>query len=374
MRFNYTAYWKDKPHPTSTIDIEGFAADDHILADIRRRGTFYEVDLLEHIATRGPRGGVFVDVGANIGNHSVFFGKFLAEHLVAIEAAPSLAPILKRNLEANDIRNYSLVTCGVGADAGVGRIILPNSDERNIGKSRLHVQPGLDGRSPESGAVPIRTLDEILGEIRQDFRGKPIAFMKVDVEGMELEVLRGAIQLLRDERPQLAIEAATPAELSEIKTFLEQYSYEDVGRFCHTPTHYFINPSVHHLRPSQPLAKPDTEREALQQAMEEIAARIAPGESLILVDENQWAGRASDPSRNYIPFLEKEGNYWGWPADDEIAIRECERLRKQGAKFIVFAWPGFWWLEHYAGFAQHLRSRHRCILSNERLIIFQFND
>lgn len=374
MRFNYTPYWNDNLFANSVIDIEGFSANDHILMDISRRGTFYEDDLLEHIATRGPQGGVFVDVGANIGNHSVFFGKFLADHIVAIEAAPILIPILKRNLEANHIRNYSVVAGGIGAEAGVGQVVLPDLSEKNIGKSRLQVHPNLGTTIPVSGAVPIATLDQVLNDLKRDFRGKAVSFVKIDVEGMEVEVLRGASKLLRDERPQLAIEAATTTELSAIKTFLAQFSYEDVGQFCHTPTHYFINPSIHELRSSRSLSKPDPEAEDLKRATEEITAAIAPGQNWILVDENQWSGRAVVRGRPHIPFLEKEGNYWGRPADDETAIRECERLRRAGAKMIVFAWPVFWWLDYYAGFAQHLRSQHRCIVNNERVIIFQFKE
>jgi hypothetical protein len=37
---------------------------------------------------------------------------------------------------------------------------------------------------------------------------------------------------------------------------------------------------------------------------------------------------------------------------------------------MVFAWPAFWWLEHYAGLREHLRSKFRCVLDNERLVAF----
>jgi hypothetical protein len=41
-----------------------------------------------------------------------------------------------------------------------------------------------------------------------------------------------------------------------------------------------------------------------------------------------------------------------------------------GAGFIVFAWPAFWWLDHYAGLHRHLRAHFRCVLENDRLVVF----
>jgi hypothetical protein len=105
------------------------------------------------------------------------------------------------------------------------------------------------------------------------------------------------------------------------------------------------------------------------QTAAEIADLVAAGGAFVLVDE-RWLAPEALPERRAIPFLERDGQYWGPPADDPTAIRELERLRRAGAGHIVFAWPAFWWLEHYAGFHRHLRSRFRCALENERLVVF----
>jgi hypothetical protein len=101
----------------------------------------------------------------------------------------------------------------------------------------------------------------------------------------------------------------------------------------------------------------------------ELAALVAPGESFILVDQDEW-DKEIVPHGRPIPFLERGGKYWGPPADDETAIRELERLRRGGARYMVFGWPHLWWLEHYAGAHRHLRSRYPCVLENERLVVF----
>jgi 2-polyprenyl-3-methyl-5-hydroxy-6-metoxy-1,4-benzoquinol methylase len=105
--------------------------------------------------------------------------------------------------------------------------------------------------------------------------------------------------------------------------------------------------------------------------LQNIVNNIVPtGETFILVDEDQWGGGEPVPDRRAIPFLERDGQYWGPPADDETAIRELQRLVHEGAGFIVFAWPAFWWFEYYSGLARHLRSTFRCVLQNERAVVF----
>ncbi len=70
------------------------------------------------------------------------------------------------------------------------------------------------------------------------------------------------------------------------------------------------------------------------------------------------------------PFLERNGEYHGSPENDDEAIAELERMRREGAGVLVIAWPAFWWLECYAEFQRHLRSHYPCLLENERLIAF----
>ena len=105
-------------------------------------------------------------------------------------------------------------------------------------------------------------------------------------------------------------------------------------------------------------------------AMQDIAALIPPGDAFILVDQGEFGGLVT-AGRRIIPFIEREGRYWGPPSsDDETAIREFERFRQTGAAFMVFAWPAFWWLCYYDALGRHLCSAFRCILENDRLVVF----
>ena len=82
---------------------------------------------------------------------------------------------------------------------------------------------------------------------------------------------------------------------------------------------------------------------------DEIVQTVSNGSRLILIDDAQLAGRLPRDLPVW-PFLEREGQYWGLPADSASAIAELERLRERGAGFIAFVWTAFWWLDYYAEF------------------------
>ena len=96
---------------------------------------------------------------------------------------------------------------------------------------------------------------------------------------------------------------------------------------------------------------------------------VPPDQPFILIDDEQI--RSELPQTKAIPFLEKDGQYWGPPADDATAIRELERLRQSRARYLAVVWSSFWWLDFYAGFHQHLREKFRCALSTEELVVFE---
>src|SRR5207249_226257 len=106
----------------------------------------------------------------------------------------------------------------------------------------------------------------------------------------------------------------------------------------------------------------------LYRAKEEIIELIPRDEPFIMVDEEQL--RTEMPHARALPFLEKDGQYWGPPADDDTAISEFERMREGGARYIAFTWPTFWWLGYYSRFHEHLRAKFPCLEENERVIVF----
>ena len=94
----------------------------------------------------------------------------------------------------------------------------------------------------------------------------------------------------------------------------------------------------------------------------EIAELVPTTDSFILVDD---FGVEILPGRKGSPFLERDGVYWGKPANDDEAIRELERMRRAGFAFVIFTWHSFWWLDYYIGFYQYLRSKFQCVRKND---------
>jgi FkbM family methyltransferase len=248
IRFDYTLCWDERGRwrpRTNQIDLACASPDDFLARLISARGEFYEIDLLEYLATRGPRGGTFIDVGANIGNHSVYFGKLLADHVVAIEPQPEIATILQRNLEANGVSNSTVVTSGLGSEVGFARPVYPSGETKNAGATRLETTTP---QSEASECVPVTTLDVLANEVHDKTGRAPITLIKIDVEGMELDVLRGGTRVLKSQQPQLTVELSSPESRQSVTNFLAEFGYTAVGRFCYTPTYHFINPRVHRLR------------------------------------------------------------------------------------------------------------------------------
>jgi protein O-GlcNAc transferase len=234
VRFDYKP--PNAPGVVETIDLEGLFPGEHIIGVIGTRGSFYENDLLEHLASSGPRGGTFIDVGANIGNHSIFFAKFLADHVVAVEPDAALLPVLRRNLAVNvPVARVTVVEAALGAHAGAGEMARRAGYEANAGAG--HVQARY-GDAPRAGQVSILTLDALVAALNAAGASK-VQLVKLDVEGMELDVLEGATTTLTEVHPDLVIEASGDAEHEALAQFLRPYCYVEVGRYCQTPVYHF---------------------------------------------------------------------------------------------------------------------------------------
>ncbi len=64
----------------------------------------------------------------------------------------------------------------------------------------------------------------------------------------------------------------------------------------------------------------------------------------------------------------------GPPPDDVVAIQEITQQQLEGAHFLAVVWHAFWWLQYYQAFREYLYSRHRCVLENERVVVFDLGN
>lgn len=226
-------------HRSKTFDIVGFTQNDHIYKNISRSRNFYEIDLLEYIRnlksyfrSKNDKN-IVVDVGANIGNHSIYFGSFIADHVIAIEPNPDILDTLRRNLALN-IKNYTLCEYAVGEKKGYGSIEVPTNMSENIGSASIDLKD-------TKGTIEISTIDSVISSWNENV-GPPISvsLIKIDVEGMESQVLKGAEQTILKFKPHIFSEAATNEELKKILNYLRPLGYRKLpGHWATTPVWHF---------------------------------------------------------------------------------------------------------------------------------------
>jgi hypothetical protein len=92
----------------------------------------------------------------------------------------------------------------------------------------------------------------------------------------------------------------------------------------------------------------------------------------VLVDDQQWACEDLD-GRRVLPLVWRDGQAWGAPPDDAVAVAELERRQRDGARFVVVPWHAHWWLEHYRALAARLR-QGRIVWDDALLTVFELGD
>lgn len=181
-------------------------ADDDIGAHILAHG-WYE-DLLLHALferflhghAEAFRAGVALDVGANIGNHTLWFAQRFA-HVVAFEPNPICTHLLQANLLMNGIGNVRLFTQGLSDGSGE-RLFHANQDG-NLGRSGLTETLAAD--ATRSFPVTVACGDDLLDA--DSLRGLPVQLVKLDIEGHELAALRGLARTLQTHGPVVLFES-----------------------------------------------------------------------------------------------------------------------------------------------------------------------
>ncbi|NMY13964.1 FkbM family methyltransferase [Pseudomonas sp. WS 5019] len=198
---------------------------DYIKDKIISNANFYEEDLLAEISRLPIAEGAFCDVGANIGNHSVFFSRILGRDVYSFEPVLESYGLLSENLKLNGVASQVQafnVAIGAMESCGVMQV-----HEGNLGASRLVEEEG--------GGVKISLLDSILPTQSN------IALIKVDVEGYECEVLRGATETIKRCKPVLIIESQSIVSFIELGSILQGYGYVPIGQKGNTATVFFVH-------------------------------------------------------------------------------------------------------------------------------------
>ncbi len=143
-------------------------------------------------------GDTYCDLGANIGYFTLMASRLVGPNgcVVAVEPSTRALRKLTNHLWLNHCRNVLLMSCAAGAAWGRSHLAL--ATESNIGGSGLVASESIGQQIEPIWVAP---LDDLLRA--DDFRPK---LMKLDLEGYELQALRGAVHLIKRAQPWIICE------------------------------------------------------------------------------------------------------------------------------------------------------------------------
>jgi FkbM family methyltransferase len=176
----------------------------------------YEQAVQEYFQQQLKSGCVFYDVGANFGFYSLLAARQGAQ-VFAFEPDVQIAESLERHAHLNSVNaRIEIIRAAVYSTTG-SIAIDPASCQRGHGNA--HVGVALDPSHP-TVQVPCTTLD--------DFAWKHTApsIVKIDVEGAESEVLKGATKVFAESRPHVLCEVHDPANASFVEAWLKDRGYD----------------------------------------------------------------------------------------------------------------------------------------------------
>ncbi len=200
-------------------DINQFTANEEILISSTFRDTkvFFICDPSSHVERHIIRYGLYgsyvldiistflvpdttvIDVGANVGAYSIPLAKaFPSIEVHAFEPHPEAVKRFKRNLSMNRLENVYLYESGVGAASETRPFY--GFDVKDMGLSTF-MQPNVDAGIYNTFTINVKALDDLYSG-----QGRKVSLLKIDVEGYERQVLKGARQLIMRDRPFIVLE------------------------------------------------------------------------------------------------------------------------------------------------------------------------
>ena len=184
----------------------------------------YEVPIQNIFAQHLKAGDVFYDIGANVGFFSIVAAKLVGDtgKVYAFEPGEENAKAVRHNAQLNDFNRIEVIEKAVSHTSGSGQLLLAKY-------SGGHALATADAPPDLAGQVTIDlvSIDDLIASKQIE----PPNFVKVDVEGAELDVLKGMIQTIKTYQPTVIYEvddgdrAAYERKYQELADFFESLNY-----------------------------------------------------------------------------------------------------------------------------------------------------
>jgi FkbM family methyltransferase len=198
--------------------------DTDIIQNILAAGSApHDHDMLRSMGRRLVKNDFVIDIGAKIGNHTLYLTGVKECNVAAFEPDTVLSDALMSSVKINGFDDkVGIYTVALGMEKGKGHFerVIPE----NFGAQRIETG---------SGEIRIEPLDKF------DFPQK-VKAIRIDVKGMELDVLKGGQAIILKDRPDIYIECQTQSCFMAVNSWLTENNYVYWDTFITTPTHLFI--------------------------------------------------------------------------------------------------------------------------------------
>lgn len=173
-------------------------------------------------------GGLVLDVGANTGFYALLAASARRDtRIIAFEPAPQVKPLLDRNVSLNGFRDrITTMPIALSDQPGARELFIPL---QNHGLVESSASLEREFKRQHSASIRVET-DTIDGFLRTHGHKRlpAVSIIKIDVEGHEAAVIRGAATTIREHRPLLFVEVLPRADLDGLTAFLHDNAYRDV--------------------------------------------------------------------------------------------------------------------------------------------------
>jgi FkbM family methyltransferase len=209
------------------VNVDNFSfvvsKNDTCVSDCLRSGKLFEQFILSFIKQFIPGNKNILDIGANIGVHSVVYSNYTSGIVYAFEPQPMVFDILKKNIKSNNCQN--IVPYMFGASWQNTSFFMNAVYDQKINQGAFRIK-NRDSSEEVGITIECRIIDELAL--------KDIGYIKMDVEGHELEALNGLTKTIKMYKPTLLIEIHDSCSTkNETLRFIHDHGYTQFWRLSH---------------------------------------------------------------------------------------------------------------------------------------------
>lgn len=197
------------------LKLDFFDKDDNFRRKMKKTKKYHDSYTLDVIfRNKHLLKGGFLDIGSYVGTHTIFFSKVVgAKNVISFEPNKKSFKNLEHNIKLNDIKNVELYNVALSDSDGYGNLKIENKRKIMHNWGAYHIE------RDNNGEIPIKTLDF--------YNFDNISFIKIDAEGEELNILKGATKLLKSNPiKMMVIECEDDSYRKEIINYLNNFGFE----------------------------------------------------------------------------------------------------------------------------------------------------